>query len=279
MRACWFSLAAWVLLGIAPPPAAAWGTRTHRLVTDLAVDLLPAACAPVLREHRALLLSRSVEPDTVLRQREGQREAVRHFIDLDAYMPYPFADFPRFYRQAVARAGRAAVHERGVLPWVILRFSRTLRDDLRRGDAAAIVRSAGYLSHYVADAHQPLHLTVNYDGQHSGNRGVHLRLEVGVVDDRLVRYEAALRGRLQPARPIADLRRELFDGFTRTYPLIDTILRADREAASALWPHNPLYFRRLDTALHAVIEQQLGSAATLLASLWVTACDQPASQR
>ena len=33
------------------------------------------------------------------------------------------------------------------------------------------------LAHYVADAHVPFHAVVNYDGQLTGQRGIHSRFE------------------------------------------------------------------------------------------------------
>ncbi len=267
------SVLAALLLLAAPLPALGWAARAHRLVTDLAVDIVPGHCAPLFKENRRRLLNLCVEPDTVLRQREGHREAIRHYIDLDAYMPYPFDDFPRTYREAVRRYGRRAVEQRGVLPWVILRMQRELQAAVRRHDTDATVQKAGYLSHYVADAFQPLHLTENYDGQKSGNDGVHLRFEVGVVDDRIDEYARDLHGHLAPAKRITDLRGMLFDDFKRTYPVIDKILKADRDAKQALWPYGPLYYHRMNAALHAIAQRQLSEAATLLASIWYTACE------
>jgi hypothetical protein len=273
MRACCRSAVFCLLLVATPIPAAAWAARTHRLVTDLALDILPGHCAATFREHRRELLNRSVEPDTVLREREGHREAIRHYIDLDAYMPYPFAGFPHSHRAATKRYGRRTVEERGLLPWVILRLERELESAVRRGDTGAMLQKAGYLSHYVADAYQPLHLTANHDGQKTGNDGVHQRLEVGAVDDRIEQYGSALRRHLPAVQRVTNLRQELFDGFDRTYPLVATILRADDEARQAVGPPGPLYYRRMDAALHSAIERQLGTAAGLLASIWYTACE------
>jgi len=273
MGACYRSAALGLLLLAAPLPAAGWAGRTHRLVTDLAVDILPGHCAATFREHRRELLNRSVEPDTILRERQGHREAIRHYIDLDAYMPYPFTAFPHSYRKAAERYGRHTVEQRGVLPWVILRMEHELEAAVRRGDTSVVIQKAGYLSHYVADAHQPLHLTTNHDGQKTGNDGIHLRLEIGVVDSRIQQYGGALRGHLLPARRVANLRRELFDGFDRTYPLVAAIMHADDDARQAIWPHGPLYYRRMDATLRSAVERQLGTAATLLASIWYTACE------
>jgi hypothetical protein len=266
------SVAILLTLALAPSAAIAWGARTHRLVTDVAIDLVPPGCADSFVPHRQELQRRSVEPDTVLRKRDGRRETIRHFIDLDAHLPFPFEGFPLLYDAAIARFGRDAVEDNGVLPWAISRLQRELTEQIREGTSAAIVQTAGHLSHYVVDAYQPLHLTKNHDGQHSGNDGVHRRLEVGVVDDRIELYEAALRGRLSPARRITELDAELFQGFVATYPLIEEILRTDRVSKQTVWAHGPLYYRRMHDRLAPLLERQLAAAATLLASIWYTAC-------
>ena len=41
--------------------------------------------------------------------------------------------------------------------------------------------AAAYLSHFVADTTMPLHTTRNYDGQLTGNNGIHRRIEVEIV--------------------------------------------------------------------------------------------------
>jgi len=42
--------------------------------------------------------------------------------------------------------------------------SAQLESAWRRGDCDTVLRLSGYLAHYVGDASQPLHSTVNYDG-------------------------------------------------------------------------------------------------------------------
>ena len=53
---------------------------------------------------------------------------------------------------------------------------------LRAGDWTSAVTWAADLGHYTADSHQPLHCTKNYDGQNTGNDGVHFRFEVMMMD-------------------------------------------------------------------------------------------------
>ena len=41
----------------------------------------------------------------------------------------------------------------------------------------------GALGHYISDLHMPLHTVINYNGQFSGNDGIHKRWEHRLVDE------------------------------------------------------------------------------------------------
>jgi hypothetical protein len=97
-------------------------------------------------------------------------------------------------------------------------------------------------------------------------------LERGVVDDRIEFYRAALPDQVGAVQRLTDVRAVVFDGLVQTYPLVATIMQADREARGTVWPHGPLYYRRMHDALAPALAQQLGRAATQLASIWYTAC-------
>jgi hypothetical protein len=253
--------------------AHAWGDKTHRFINQVAIETLRGEAAAYFRPHLNALVEKSVEPDSLLREREGVSEEIRHFIDLDAYMPVPFNGFPRDYHEAVRRFGKRRVEKNGVLPWVILRFERQLKEAITAGDTNAVVRDAAYLGHYVADAYQPLHLTENYDGQLSRAKGIHKRFEDGLVDANLSRYAGPVRAGLQAARPLADPGM-IFDVMFRSYRAVDVLLRADRQARKAARAGSGEYYALLDEALGTMVQRQLSDAATMLGSFWLTALEE-----
>lgn len=61
----------------------------------------------------------------------------------------------------------------GILPYQLERIQRDLTEAFRRRQRARILRLCADLGHYLADAHVPLHTTENYDGQLTGQRGIH----------------------------------------------------------------------------------------------------------
>ena len=149
-----------------------------------------------------------------------QAERVKHFFDIDAITPspYPFKDFPHDRKAAEAKFGAKAFEEHGTVPWAAADALAALSDALKRGDTDAIFTAAGDLAHFAADLHMPLHVTKNYNGQLTGNKGIHKMLEVGLAKRYAAFYaEEVAKGRAEPAY-LADPQDRLFDWIIATYP-------------------------------------------------------------
>ncbi|MCC6847702.1 MAG: hypothetical protein IT294_04310 [Deltaproteobacteria bacterium] len=271
------SFVAWTAAALvalaAPSEASAWGLAAHRWVAARAAELVRERCPALGAAPRSALGDAAVEPDTVLKRREGRREGVRHFLNLDHYGPPPFRGLPRDRRAAEARFGRKTVEREGTLPWWGASVARRLRDELRRGDVGAARRTAGHLAHYAADATMPLHATENFDGQKTGQRGVHRRVEAELVDEDLDEYTRRA-WQVAPRRPIAPGGAEgaLFAALEQAYERVGPVLAADRNAARGTKVGSRLYYRRLHAGIVEVMAEQLGRAAVLTAALWEGAC-------
>src|ERR1700753_3788650 len=61
----------------------------------------------------------------------------------------------------------------GTLPWTIASNYYYLVKAFKAHDTTAILNASANLGHYIADAHVPLHLTQNYNGQLTGQTGIH----------------------------------------------------------------------------------------------------------
>ena len=275
IRGLWKAVAVGFLLCLVctglPHRASAWGDKTHPALSDLAVGSLSGGAAVYFRPHALALARLSNDPDTILRARYGREEKIRHFIDLDAFMSPPFVGFPRMYRDAVRRFGKSAMGKNGVVPWVILRFRRQLREAIRSGDTDRAVREAAYLGHYVADSFQPLHLTKDYDGQRIHAKGIHRRFENGIVDDHILELSAEVRRKLPRARVLHDVRSKVFTALFRSYKGVDVLLRAEEKVRRETKVGSPEYYRRLDALVHPLVVRQLTGAASMMGSLWMTA--------
>ncbi len=161
--------------------AHAWGNEGHRLINRLAVLTLPSDMPAFLRSDAALneIEYLGPEPDRWRSPAEPELNAAQapeHFIDLepaDALGPLPHN---RLDFEAKVFAAGERPEKVGLQPWeaneVWERLKAALREyrnqtaagqDTRAVEQAAVFY-AGWLGHYVGDAAQPLHTTIQYNG-------------------------------------------------------------------------------------------------------------------
>ena len=164
-----------------PKTGLAWGNEGHRLINRLAASNLPADAPSFLRSEAALseIEYLGPEPDRWRSPAEPElvaAQAPEHFIDLepaDALGPIPHK---RLDFEASVFASGQRPEKIGLQPWeateVWERLKAALREyrrllaehqDTRAVEQAAIFY-AGWLGHYVGDASQPLHTTIQYNG-------------------------------------------------------------------------------------------------------------------
>jgi hypothetical protein len=259
----------------APPPAAAWGTAAHRHIMARAIDLLPVELKPFFLQHKDELVMRVIDPD--LFRVLGWEEDPNHFVNFGAKElgEYPFKELPREYGAAIEKFGMATLRRNGLLPWrqqeefgnLRRAFEGFTRETYGPGNA---VLFAAVMSHYIQDAHQPLHASVNYDGQLTGNNGIHARFETALFE----RFQSRLTIRPAPPTPILNSRDAAFDALLSSYKLVDPILKADVAARQGKETYDDEYFERLFTTVRPILEQRLGEAITATAGLIMGAWEQ-----
>ena len=69
--------------------------------------------------------------------------------------------------------GSEAFTQHGILPYHLYAMQQRLTDAFARKDLPAVLQQSADFGHYVADAHVPLHTTKNYNGQLTGQDGIH----------------------------------------------------------------------------------------------------------
>ncbi len=264
-----------LLLLAAASQASAWGFPGHRLVNGEAVTTLPAPLRALFEGNEAWLREHAIDPDLwVISGREG--EPPNHFLDLDAFGSYPFDEVPAVEADHLARHGAAAI-ERGRLPWRAAQVYRELVAAFAAKDEARALERAAVLGHYVGDAHVPLHAVLNYDGQLTGQKGLHSRWESALVD----RFARQIEGRLEPgaAARVEDPTALLFGVLRESYARAQETLVADKETAGrrdyADTPeddrYDDAYYSRLFEREGETLIARLNAAATALGSLWLSA--------
>ena len=242
-----FALAALVPM-LAPAPARAWSDLGHALITAEAVERLPDPLKALLSEGGNLrrLQDASAAPDQWRAEEKkthrGEEhytsvERPKHFFDIDALAEKAglktFSEFPRARAEAERIVGAEALDAFGRGPWAaadaLEAFARALSDG-RTDDA---FRQAGALAHYAADLHMPFHTTRNYDGQETGNGGIHFAVEIGLLKRNEGFFAAEMRRDRAEVPYVEDAEAALFEWLLAAHGRVQPILDADAAARTA----------------------------------------------
>jgi len=276
MRAAAFALAATVTL---PLPASAWGFEAHKFIADRMIQLLPAELRPLFERRRAFIMERSIDPD-LWRNVGWESEPPNHFLDMDhqPFGPYPFDGLPRDYALAVQKFGKDVVHAQGLLPWRTAEFFGNLQREfasLARQPAPAyaldnIVLHSAVLAHYVSDGHVPLHAVVNYNGQVTGQEGLHARWEADLFE----RHRSRLVIAPAPPIPVVHPRDFMFDVLLASNRAAANVFESDLRAAEGREFYDDAYFDAFAKGTLATLERRLNDSITAVASMIAGAWEQ-----
>jgi len=260
-----------LLLGASARSASGWGLVAHRLVARASCESTPGPLGAFFRSFSERLSNLSLEPDTRLRTLDAD-EPPRHFFDVDTLAPEPgdLAGLPRDLALAEKKFGKERLAKEGILPWWIARSEARLRAAMKRGDGGDVLREAAYLCHYVADLHQPLHLTRNYDGQETGNDGVHVAFERFMIERNPLAYRS-LGAVQEPPGTIDDPADWAIRRAGEVWRQVPLILEADRAATVGMKRDGTDYYAELEKRLGKNARDLLSRAAAATARLWMAA--------
>jgi len=276
MRKTLLATCAFVLVALGPESAFAWGFAAHKLIMRHAIEILPPELKPFFDRNKDEIVLRVTDPD--LWRNVGWEDDPNHFVDLGVpeYGAYPFQALPREYGAALEKFGESTLRRYGLLPWREAEEFGNLRrafEEFKRDapyTTSNVVLFSAVASHYMQDAHQPFHATENYDGQQTGNHGIHARFERDLIE----RFESRLRLKPAAPTPMASPRDASFEVLLTSYLLVDQILKADTEAVAGKDTYDDDYFEKFFTKVQPVLERRLSEAITATASMIVGAWDQ-----
>jgi hypothetical protein len=255
-----------------PSSASAWGFEAHKFIVSRAIDVLPEPLRPFFNANRAFIVERSIDPD-LWRGAGFSEEPPNHFLDFDAYGTFPFGDLPRDYDAALKKHGIAKLKQNGLVPWRTQEMAgRLIRgfEALHKNGPYAyndIRFFSAIIGHYVADAHVPFHAVLNYNGQLTGQTGIHNRWE----DELFIRYQKELVIRPGNLASIPNERDYVFDTLLDSSQLADDILAADKKAIGARDVYDDQYFETLFAETRPILEKRLNDAITAVASMITSA--------
>jgi len=246
-----------------------WGSTGHRFINQNAAQHLPSALSQ-LAAQQAYLTNHASDADARRTSDPMDPEKPKHFIDLESFAD--FHNLPSDFSVIVSQYGWTALQNYGVLPWTVAATTESLTVQFRRADWTKAYQSAADLGHYVGDAYQPLHCTVNYDGQLTGNGGIHSRYETTMIG----LYISSLAVQPDSVRYVNDIYGLALSVVLHSNTYVDSIMQADNLARAASgWngisnaPQS--YYAALWARTGRLTEEVLQGAIQDLASLWYTA--------
>jgi len=164
-----------------------------------------------------------------------------------------------------------------------LLYNRALAGAMEAKDKKRSLIYTGYLAHYTADLHVPVHVSSNYKGQYSGNltyndkeRGdVHARFESGFVKSDLEHLRREVRRRLPVPHALApgEITPRAIQEAREAYALLPALLAADQAATRACDPRRDWekYLNAVGPSFREPAARQLTAATAFLADLLMTA--------
>lgn len=248
-----------------------WGFFAHKWINGLAVETLPSELRPFFAEHQEYLSEHAIDPD--LWRRDDPDEGVRHYINIDLYGDYPFDALPRQFEQAVEKFGEETVNERGIAPWIVVQRFERLIQAMQESNQDSILVHAAALGHYVADLHMPLHTVENYDGQLTGNDGIHSRFERWMIE----KHADDLKVTVDEVTVIDDPLSYIFEVTLASTQYVDVVLQADDKARhgnsndDSSKEYSDVYYSALYQNAGAVAEARMSAAVQAIGSFWYTA--------
>ena len=257
-----------------------WGFFAHEKINRLAVFTLPPEMIGFYKNNIDYITDASVNPDK--RRYAVAEEGARHYLDVDHYGDSAITSLPHEWDDAVDRYSEDTLQAYGILPWHIYAMYHRLRDAFIVKDPARILRLSAELGHYIGDAHVPLHTTENYNGQLTGQEGIH-----GLWESRLPEvFSSNYDFFVGKAEYIPDPRAAVWNMIESAHSQVDIVLAEERKLAAryeekkyafetrgkvTVKVYAPEYARDYHEMLDGMVEKQMRASVKMIGDFWYTA--------
>lgn len=230
------------------------------------------------KENIQYLTDNAVNPDK--RRYAVKGEAPRHYIDLDVYGDSAVYKMPRYWKDAVEMYTEDTLLAYGIVPYHVNRMTYWLIDAFKEKNAEKILRISGDMGHYIGDANVPLHTTENYNGQLSGQYGIHGFWESRLPELFSEDYDL-LTGK---ADYVENFQLEIWDAVTKAHLALDSVLSFEKELTKK-FPESKKYgfeqrgqsnvrvysysfSKEYHTKLNGMVERRMRGAIKMVGDFW-----------
>ncbi len=269
------------ILIITHDPVSAWGFYGHRKINAMAVFALPAPLFGFYKQNYDHVVALAVNPDKRRYAVEGEAEC--HYIDLDHYGSSPADSVIRNWTEACNVFGEDELRAHGIVPYKINWVYHSLLKAFVNNDIKKIIRLSADLGHYIADAHVPLHCTSNYNGQKTGQYGIH-----GLWESRIPElFAGSYTNLVDEVEYISEVDQVVWQTVFDSYELVDKVLYLERMVDASVIPSMKMeheirnervvrtfsahYASEYHEALDGMVERRWRKSIHTISSFWYSA--------
>ena len=174
--------------------------------------------------------------------------------------------------------------ENGILPWHLQRMVGQLSRAFEKKDIQRVLRYSSDMGHYIGDAHVPLHTTENYNGQLTGQTGIHAFWETRIPElfaDEEFDYFTG------PAEYIDDVETYVWDMVLSSHAYVDSVLLIEAELRRTFPQDMQMCYEQRGSAtqylpceefafaykerMRGMVEERMRRSIQAVGNLWYTA--------
>lgn len=238
-----------------------WGRTGHQIINGNFERYLPLPLQSLAAKSSYYVQHAS---DADSRKSRDLNESPKHFIDIDYYPEFASGTLTHNYDSLCAEYGSSAVLDKGILPWTIASTYGSLVQYMANHEWSRADSVIADLGHYIGDAFQPLHCTENYDGQMTGQSGIHSRFETKLLEA----YQGSISMSSANVGKIDTTALEFaFIVIGESNASVAAILDADIYAKSIDSQYGSAYYSAMWARLDTLMNEELQGASETLASL------------
>ena len=249
---------------------AGWGAVGHKIINRKCTLSFPSAMNYFLFWSDSLAAHGS---DADNRKSTDTSESRRHFIDIDAYSGFIINHrIPQTIDSLCNMYGYNFVMTNGIVPFAIVAYTDSVRRWFQQHNWQNAMLRAADVGHYVADAHQPLHITQWYDGWSTFSNGIHSRYETGMIgrDSAYIIYSG------DTVSFISNINQYAFNIVYNNYKFVDSVYRCDSIAHTIAGNTNSTqyyqeFWNRAGNFTIQLFKNASKSIAALIYTAWVNA--------
>ncbi|MBN3582675.1 S1/P1 Nuclease [Algoriphagus aestuarii] len=247
----------------------------------MAVYSLPPELIQFYKPHIQYITENAVNPDK--RRYAVVGEAEKHFIDLDQYGENALEILPEYWFDAVEKFTEDTLRAKGIGPWAAYLTFQNLTKAFEEKNQSAILRLSADLGHYLGDLNVPLHTTENYNGQLTGQVGIH-----GFWESRIPELMAAdFSLWVGKASYVEKPQQAIWEAVKHAHSQVDSVLIFEKNLTANFSSDQKFSFEERNqitvrvyskefteayaSALDQQVERQMKRSIKMIADFWYTA--------